>query len=81
MLREPTVEERLRLLEKEIASLGKELANLRLRLMAETEAEGVDIAALKQYLARAFPDFRRRYPRIREWVLQENQLEAARSCP
>ncbi len=81
MLREPTVEERLRHLEKEIAGLGEELANLRLRLMAEAEAEGLEIATLKQYLARSFPDFRRRYPRIREWVLQENQPEAARSCP
>ncbi len=81
MLREHTVEERLRLLEKEIAGLGEELANLRLRLMAEAEAEGLEIAALKQYLVRAFPDFRRRYPRIREWVIQENRPEGAASCP
>jgi len=80
MLREPTVEERLRLLEKEIANLGEDLAELRVRLMGERETQCVEIAALQQYLARSLPDFLRRYPRIREWVIQENVFEEAVGC-
>ena len=77
MRRAANVEDRLRSLEKEIASFGDELASLRLRLGAEAEAQGVEIAALKHFLALAFPDFRRRFPRFRDWAVQENRAEPA----
>ncbi len=77
MRRAASLEERVRLLEKEIASLGDELGAQRLRLAAEAEAQRVEIAALKHFLALAFPDFRQRYPMIRDWAIQESREEPA----
>jgi hypothetical protein len=75
MLREAGVDERLRLLEKEMASLGDEMADLRLRLMAETEGLQIELGTLKRFLALALPDFERRYAMVRESVIQGDQSE------
>ncbi len=73
MVSEASLEQRLRLVEKEVASLGEELAELRLHLMAEAEAQRVEVEALKQFLAQAFPDFRERFPSAGESTIQENR--------
>lgn len=63
---EAIMDERLRLLEKSIATLADELQRVNLRLTSEVEAQALEITALNDFLRASFPDFQDRYPAVRE---------------
>jgi hypothetical protein len=74
---EDEMEERLRLLEKAIATLADELAKVRLQLSGEVEAQRLEIVALKDFLDATFPDFWQRYPPLRESAIRIDRSKGA----
>ncbi len=85
MVREASLEKSLCLLEQEVASLGEELAELHLYLLAAAEVQRVEVGALRQFLAQAFPDLRECYPsapksKIRETPARPDETSSG-VCP
>ncbi len=71
MVREASLEKCLCLLEQEVASLGKELAELHVYLVVAAEVQRVEVGGLRQFLAQALPDLRECYPSARKSTIQE----------
>lgn len=61
--------EKLKLLEQEIAFLGKMVENIKLDSKEKVDNIKIELGALKAYLSQMDPEFKKKYPRIKKKVL------------
>ena len=71
MKKEIELEEKVKLLEKEIVVLGEASDNAKLNMEEAVDTLRIEIESLKAILNEAVPDFQNKYQRIRNAVLRE----------
>ncbi len=68
-MKEFELRDRLKLLEKEIALLGKMTEGIKFDMKERIDDIKIELGALKAYLSQLDPDFKKKYPRIKKKVL------------
>lgn len=68
-MKEFELRDRLKLLEKEIALLGKMTEGIKLDIKERTDDIKIELGALKAYLSQMDPEFKKKYTKIKKKVL------------
>lgn len=70
-MEEMDIRQQFHLLQKEIESAGALTEEVRLNLVAAIDALKIEVEVLRRFLERHHLDFSRRYPELREEVIQQ----------
>ena len=70
-MEEMDIKQRFHLLQKEIESAGAVSEELRLNLIAAIDALKIEVEVMHRFMARHYQDFSRRYPELRDEVIQQ----------
>lgn len=74
-MKEIELEERLHLIEKEINVLEDGIENGKLTLKADIDEIKIEVEAIKSYLKKAHPDFKKRFLAIKKKIMAEKNPE------
>lgn len=74
-MKEIEMEEKIHFIEKELDVLADGIENSKLSLKAEVDELKIEIESIKSYLKEASPDFKKRFPKIRDKIIQEKNPE------
>jgi len=70
-MEETDIRQQFHLLQKELENAGAQTEDLRLQLIAATDALKIEIEVLRRFMERHHQDFSRRYGDLREEVVQQ----------
>ncbi|MEK7846819.1 MAG: hypothetical protein AAB257_07650 [Nitrospinota bacterium] len=74
-MKEIEMEEKIHFIEKELDVLADGIENSKLSLKAEVDELKIEIESIKSYLKEASPDFKKRFQKIRDKIIQEKNPE------
>lgn len=74
-MKEIEMEEKIHFIEKELDVLADGIENSKLSLKAEVDELKIEFESIKSYLKEVSPDFKKRFPRIRDKIIQEKNPE------
>jgi hypothetical protein len=70
-MKDIALQERIRLMEKEMDLLGDEMDNLKRDLKEQEAKLRIELGTLKAFLMQVHPDFKTKYPKIKKVVTAE----------
>jgi hypothetical protein len=70
-MKEVAIEEKIRLMEKEMELLGESIESIKMDLNEQVAMLGIELNTLKAYLTKQHPDFKTEYLKIKKMVTSE----------
>ena len=70
-MKEIAIQERIRLMEKEIALLGESIDRIGMDLKEQVAIFRIELDTLKTFLTQVHPEFKTQYPRIKKMVTEK----------
>ncbi len=70
-MKEVAIQERIRLMEKEMDLLGESMDRIKMDLKEQVATLRIELDTLKAFLTQVYPEFKTQYPRIKKMVREK----------
>ncbi len=70
-MKEVAIQERIRLMEKEMDLLGESMDRIKMDLKEQVATLRIELDTLKAFLTQVYPEFKIQYPRIKKMVREK----------
>jgi hypothetical protein len=76
-MKEVAIQERIRLIEKEMDLLGESIDRIRMDFKEQVATLRIELDTLKAFLTQVYPEFKTHYPRIKKMIREKMDPDRA----